>query len=124
MSRPRPHFFLSALALILLFGACTSLGGKRGRGPLIEVQVVNDLTPPRSVTIEIATAEGGRRAVLGSIGPSRDGHFGYRLPVTGADYVFKATDAGGKEITSRVVALGENDIVVWSLRNNRLELRI
>ncbi len=124
MSRPRLHVFLSALELILLLGACASPGGSRGRGPLIEVQVVNDLIPPRSVTIEITAAQGGHRAVLGSIAPSRDGHFGYRLPVTGADYVFKATDPEGNEITSRVVALGADDIVVWSLRNNRLELRI
>ncbi len=122
MSRPRSRVFLT-LAMLLLAGACASAGGKRERGSAIEVQIINDLIPPRSVTVEIAPAQGGNRAVLGSVAPSQSHSFSYRPPVTGTDYVVTAEDPEGHTITSRTFPLGSNDIVVWSLRNNQLELR-
>jgi hypothetical protein len=89
----------------------------------VEVQVINDLIPPREVTVSISPSQGGTRVVLGSVAPSQQRSFRYRPRVTGMDYVLKALDAAGQDITSRSVPLVVDDIVVWSLRNNQVELR-
>ncbi len=110
------------LALLLL-GACASSGRQEGRGALVQVQVINDLIPPRSVTVEISPSQGGSRIVLGSVSPTADHTFRYSPPVTGTDYVITAVNAERNRITSRAFPIRVGDVVVWSLRNNELDLR-
>jgi len=127
MSKPRSRILsmLAFAAFVISTSACASAsrGGSRERGDLIEVQIINDLIPPRTVTVSVKPAQGGSRTVLGSVAPSQSQTFHYRLGVTGQDYVFTAEDPAREETTSRPVPLSLEDIVVWSLRNNQLELR-
>lgn len=128
MGEPRSRalrlFVVGVFVLILSACASTGGGGTRERGAPITVQVINDLIPPRMVTVSVRPANGGSRRVLGSVPPSQSGSFRYRLGVTGQEYVFTSTDPDGKETTSRSVPLDLEDVVVWSLRSNQLELRM
>jgi hypothetical protein len=87
------------------------------------VQVINDLIPPRLVTVEIAAAQGGSRRVLGSVAPSQTRSFNYAPTVPGAEYIITSKDSEGHEIKSATFPLQTDETVVWSLRHNQLVRR-
>lgn len=116
----RPHWTI--LLLALLFSACASSGAGAGSGgPLVPVQVENDLTNRGDVTIRVV-ASTGASSLLGGLAPGRARIFQYRAEVISGNYRLTARTGDGREIESRLFTLFPGAGVTWQLQRNVLQV--
>ncbi len=110
-----------ALALIAIFliGGCASTGENSGVAD-VQVEVVNDLIPPTSLSIWVVPSIGGRD-MLGSVPPGATRTLGYNMVTASGEYRLQGETTAGDEIWSNPFILSESDAtVVWDLSANSI----
>ncbi|MFN2421990.1 MAG: hypothetical protein ABR527_11580 [Gemmatimonadota bacterium] len=106
------------VALSLVAACATGVGAERPAHQIV-VEVVNDLVPPRSVTIQMLASDRVTRT-LGTVGAGETRRFSFRERLLGGAYRMTARIDQGNEMASEVFTLFPNAHVFWDLRRNLL----
>jgi hypothetical protein len=124
---PRGALVALVAGAFMALSACSALGGGGGsssadRGAQIEVRVNNDHGGAERVTVSLLNDQGNRRS-LGEVSAGERRSF----DVTGdpgSEVVHRlmAESRGNETVVSPDIAVQENSIVTWHIRDNRVEV--
>lgn len=116
----RPSPFVLVPVVLLLFAACAAgTGRSRVQAPEVVLEVQNDLNPPRSVTIRLAS-QVGQRSLLGSLSPSQTQRFRHREAAYHGQYRLVAESGLQEDIVSTTFTLSPGARIVWRLQSNTI----
>lgn len=109
---------------LLLFARCAAGSTGRARfasGEEVKVEISNDLTPQRGVTVR-AVSGNGARTLIGTLLPGQAKVLRFEQPAFRGSYVFVAERDDAGPIRSIPVVLEPGMQVIWTLRNNILRV--
>ncbi|MBW3654948.1 MAG: hypothetical protein KY444_02500 [Gemmatimonadetes bacterium] len=112
---------LVALAALPLLAVCAARepGTRRPANAEVQLEVRNDLVPPRGVTVRAVSAAGAR-TLLGAVSAGQTARLEYEQPGFQGQYYFLAEVDGGATVRSTRINLADGARLVWSLQNNTL----
>jgi hypothetical protein len=96
-----------------------SRGG--GAEPTASVRVLNDVSPPATLTIELRV-EGKNTATLGTVEPGQDRVLSYSSSSLQGPYQLVAHQPSGAAVVSREFTLFNGARVQWQVRGNTLSV--
>jgi hypothetical protein len=115
----RPAFCSVLPVALSLLAACATGDGTERPAHQIVVEVVNDLVPPRPVTVQMLASERVTRT-FGTVGAGETRRFSFRERLLGGAYRMTARIDQGNEMISAEFALFPNAQIFWELRRNDL----
>lgn len=114
--------WVAGLAAAALFAGCAKpqTTVDISMSPTVEIEVLNNYSPPVQVTVFIVGSYGGRQ-VLGTVSTGRTQKFSYQ-PTTASDkFTLIAQAASGALITSNAFSLVNLQTVSWDMESNLIK---
>ncbi len=118
--RLRP-FVLAPVALLLCAACAAGARPSRVQSPEVTIQIVNDLNPPRQVTVRLLS-QTGQRSLLGSLGAGETRTFRHRDAAYHGQYRLVAEGGASGDVSSTSFALSPGTRVVWQVQTNSVRV--
>jgi hypothetical protein len=106
------------VALLLVFATAACATGRRGAdGEAVQVRVINDLTPPTSLTVWMVPAT-GVRTMLGTVAPSETKVLRFEQSPVAIQYRLVGEMTAGNPVASRPFSLADVAVLERNLFPN------